>query len=100
MYDFNDVADLAALPLLSLIITIISLITSPLSNMLSRHNERQADTYAMQNATNPKAFINALKKLAETNLSDPSPHPLVEFLFHSHPSIARRVKFTEGILKG
>jgi len=99
-YEFNGVADLAALPLLSLIITIISLITSPLSNMLSRYNERQADTYAMKNTSNPKAFIEALKKLAETNLSDPSPHPFVEFLFHSHPSIARRVKFTEGFLKG
>ena len=98
-YGFNGVADLAALPVLSLIITIISLITSPLTNMLSRHNERQADAYAMNNASNPKAFIEALKKLSETNLSDPSPHPWVEFLFHSHPSIERRVKFAEGLLK-
>jgi STE24 endopeptidase len=98
-YKFEGVADLAALPLLSLIITLISLITSPLSNMLSRHNERQADAYAMKNSSNPGAFIEALKKLAETNLSDPSPHPLVEFLFHSHPSIEKRVKFTEGLIK-
>lgn len=98
-YGFNGVADLAALPVLSLIITIISLVTSPLTNMLSRHNERQADAYAMNNTSNPKAFIEALKKLSETNLSDPSPHPAVEFLFHSHPSIERRVKFTEGFLK-
>jgi STE24 endopeptidase len=99
-YNFNGIADLAALPLLSLIVTLISLVTSPLSNMLSRYNERQADMYAMKNTSNPEAFIEALKKLAETNLSDPSPHPLVEFLFHSHPSIEKRVKFTEGILKG
>ena len=92
-------ADLAALPVLSLIITLISLVTSPLTNMLSRHNERQADRYAMKNSSNPAAFIVALKKLAETNLSDPSPHPLVEFLFHSHPSIEKRVKFTEGFLQ-
>ena len=37
-YGFNGVSYLAALPVLSLIITIISLITSPLTNMLSRHN--------------------------------------------------------------
>ncbi|KAA3617827.1 MAG: M48 family peptidase [Calditrichaeota bacterium] len=97
-YNFSSVADLAALPILSLIITVISLISSPLSNMLSRHNERQADTYALQNSTNPAAFIEALQKLAESNLSDPEPHPLIEFLFHSHPSVANRVKFAEGVL--
>lgn len=98
-YAFNGIADLAALPVLSLIISIISIITSPLTNMLSRRNERQADAYAMNNSSNPNAFIEALKKLAETNLSDPSPHPLVEFLFHSHPSISKRVKFTERFLE-
>ena len=97
-YGFNGVADLAALPVLSLIITLISLISSPLTNMLSRHNERQADTYAIKNSTNPNAFIEALQKLAESNLSDPEPHPLIEFLFHSHPSIGKRVKFAEGLL--
>ena len=97
-YGFQGVADLAALPVLSLIITVISLVTSPFSNMLSRHNERQADTYAIANSTNPKAFIEALQKLAETNLSNPEPHPLIEFLFHSHPSVGKRVKFAEGLL--
>ncbi len=97
-YGFNGVADLAALPVLSLIITIISLVSSPLSNMLSRHNERQADTYAIENSTNPAAFIEALQKLAESNLSNPDPHPLVEFFFHSHPSVGKRVKFAEGLL--
>jgi len=97
-YGFNGVADLAALPVLSLIITIISLISSPLSNMLSRYNERQADTYALKNSSNPAAFIEALQKLAESNLSDPEPHPVVEFLFYSHPSVGKRVKFAEGLL--
>lgn len=97
-YDFNGLADLAALPVLSLIITIISLLSSPLSNALSRANERQADTYAMQNSSNPPAFIEALKKLTESNLSDPQPHPVVEILFHSHPSVAKRVAFAENLL--
>lgn len=97
-FGYNGIADLAALPVLSLIITLISLVTAPLSNALSRRNERQADHYAMQNSSNPHAFIDALKKLSESNLSNPSPHPLVEFLFHSHPSVSKRVQFAEGIL--
>lgn len=97
-FGFRGSADLAVLPVLSLILTAISLLSSPLNNMLSRANERQADTYAIKNSSNPRAFISALKKLAESNLADPTPHPLVEYLFHSHPSIGKRVKFAENLL--
>ncbi|MEJ2054287.1 MAG: M48 family metallopeptidase [Calditrichaceae bacterium] len=94
---FNGPADLAALPLLFLILTIIGLITSPLTNMLSRSHERQADRYALKKSSNPAAFLTALKKLAKTNLADESPHPVIEFLFHSHPSIQNRLKFAEKL---
>ncbi len=94
---FNGQTDLAALPLLFLILTIISLITSPLTNMLGRFHERQADRYALQKSSNPSSFLSALKKLAKTNLADESPHPLIEFLFHSHPSISKRIQFAEGL---
>ncbi|MBP1678703.1 MAG: hypothetical protein H6Q29_614, partial [Bacteroidetes bacterium] len=33
---------------------------------------------------------------ATTNLADPSPHPLVEFLLYSHPSLGRRLRAVEG----
>ena len=93
---FQGQTDLAALPLLFLILTLISLISSPLTNMMSRSHERQADTYALKKSSNPKAFLSALKKLAKTNLADESPHPVIEFLFHSHPSISNRLKFAES----
>ncbi|MEJ2544047.1 MAG: M48 family metallopeptidase [Calditrichaceae bacterium] len=93
---FNGQTDLAALPLLFLILTIISLISSPLTNMLSRSHERQADTYALKKSSNPAAFLTAMKKLAKINLADESPHPVIEFLFHSHPSINKRIQFAKS----
>ncbi len=39
----------------------------------------------------------ALDRLAELNLADRDPHPVVEFLFHSHPSIKRRLAALEGL---
>lgn len=92
---FESQADLAALPLLSLILTGISLLTSPLTNAQSRRHERQADLYALENSSNPASFLVALKKLGDTNLTDESPHPIIEFLFHSHPSINKRIEFAE-----
>jgi STE24 endopeptidase len=96
-FGFSSITDLAALPLLGLWLSIFGLVTAPLGNMLSRTHEREADTYAVQTTGNKAAFISALRKLAAANLADPEPHPVVEFLFYSHPSIARRIAMLEGL---
>ena len=97
---FKGPADLAALPLITLILSLYMLLVSPLSNALSRYYERQADMYALKHSSNPQAFPQALLKLSEQNLSDKEPHPLVEFFFHAHPSIKKRVQMAERFLSG
>jgi STE24 endopeptidase len=92
-FGFTRIDQLAALPLLILWLGLYSLVTTPLSNMISRAHERAADRYALQTTGNRQAFINAMRKLARLNLADADPHPLVEFLLHSHPSIRRRIEF-------
>jgi STE24 endopeptidase len=94
-FGFSSIGQLAALPLLSLWLGVYSLVTGPFSNMLSRSHERAADRYAVNVSGNKEAFTNALRKLAAINLADASPHPLVEFLFHSHPSIEKRIRAVE-----
>ncbi len=93
---FNDPTQLAALPLLAIWLSLFGLVVGPLMNILSRRNERQADHYAVSTTGNATAFASALRKLAFMNLADPEPHPLVEFLFYSHPSITRRIREVEG----
>lgn len=65
--------------------------------MLSRHHERQADRYAVVTTGNKAAFISALRRLEAMNLADPQPHPVVEFLFYSHPPIAKRILAAETV---
>lgn len=96
-FGFASITDLAALPLLGLWLSLFGLVTSPIGNVLSRKHEREADTFAVRTTKNKSAFISALRKLADTNLADPDPHPLIEFLFHSHPSIARRIALVESL---
>lgn len=95
-FGFSSITELAALPLLGLWLSIFGLVTSPLGNMLSRKHERDADRYAVRTTGKKAPFVSALRKLAETNLADPQPHPVVEFLFYSHPSIARRIAMVES----
>ena len=96
-FGFSTGKELAALPLLALWLSLFGLVTTPLSNMLSRHHERVADAYAVRATANAPAFVSALGKLAAINLADAEPHPLVEFLFYSHPSIAKRIRFVNSL---
>jgi STE24 endopeptidase len=91
-FGFSGIDRLAALPLLALWLGVYSLLVSPLTNAISRSHEWAADRYAISLTRNGEAFANALQKLARINLADVSPHPVVEFLFHSHPSIEKRVR--------
>jgi STE24 endopeptidase len=96
LFGFERIDDLAAFPLLGLWLGLFGFLTSPIMNLISRRHEYEADQYAIKKSGNPSAFIDALKKLAEMNLADSAPNPVVEFLFHSHPSIEKRIKRAES----
>ena len=90
---------LEALPYLGLIFLIYSLVTGPLGNYLSRKFEYQADQFAITATGKSQEFISSLKKLGELNLADQTPHPVVEFLFYSHPSIEHRIEKLTGVIR-
>ncbi len=93
---FNGDYDFANLPLLLLLSTAISFLLIPALNAWSRHNEREADRYAFQSIPSVAPFITSMNKLAEQNLAERSPSRFVEFFFHSHPAIAKRIAAAEA----
>ena len=96
MHMFETLSDFASLPLLMLVATTLSFLVLPLLNAYSRFNERQADRYAFRSIAAVAPFISAMNKLAEQNLAERSPSRWVEWLFHSHPAISRRVAAAEA----
>ena len=88
---FQSASQIAGLPLIALLLTLYQLITGPLMNIYSRANERAADDFAIRLMGNAGPFRRGLAKISTQNLADPSPNPVVEFLFYSHPSIAKRL---------
>ena len=94
---FEQITRLAGLPLLGLLLGIYGFVSGPVQNMVSRSYEREADRYSREMlGGNSEPMISALKKLSEQNLADQDPHPVVEFLFHSHPSIKHRISYLKS----
>jgi STE24 endopeptidase len=92
---YGPAGDLAGLPLIMLFLGVAGFIFQPLVNTLSRRFERQADRYAFTEV-GPEPMADALRRLADQNLAERQPNPLVEALFHSHPSIEKRLAAAEA----
>ena len=94
-FGFSGINDIAALPLLALAAGIFGLITMPLSNGYSRWRESKADAYSLRVTHKPAAFISAMTRLANQNLSQLDPPRLVVVLLYSHPPIAERIAMAQ-----
>ena len=95
---YSGLADPATLPLLLALMGAFGLIVMPIGNGLSRAIEFQADEYALQATSMVEPFRSAMTRLANQNLSDVEPSPIIEFLFHDHPSINKRLKHADDFV--
>jgi STE24 endopeptidase len=80
---------------------------NPLSRLLSvvrgfqtRRHEFEADRFATETTGQPKAMIDALKKLSKSNLANLAPHPLCVVLYHSHPPVLQRIRAIQALVRG
>ncbi|WIG61374.1 MAG: hypothetical protein OJF49_004122 [Ktedonobacterales bacterium] len=89
--EYHGLADPATMPLVAAALGVFALVLLPLTNGFSRWVERQADVYALQSTGKAPAFISAMTRLANQNLAEVEPSPVIEFLLYNHPSIGRRL---------
>lgn len=92
------------LALFTLMASLPKRLISIFGNIISRHNERQADTFAVHALHNPDALISGLKNLSSNSRSNLTPHPFFAFINYSHPPMQdriaslRAVRCTDGCL--
>lgn len=96
VFGFENISDVAAMPLLALVIGVYGLVTTPLGNAYSRQRERRADEYALKVTGKGAAYASALTRLANQNLADADPEPWVEIMLHSHPALNKRIAMAEN----
>ncbi|MSU69635.1 MAG: M48 family peptidase [Opitutaceae bacterium] len=68
---------------------------SPISNFISRKHEYEADAFARGAMSGPATMVGALRKLAQKNLTNLTPHPCFSAFFYSHPSLVERERALE-----
>jgi STE24 endopeptidase len=63
---------------------------APLSNLLSRKHEYEADAFARDALGGGAPLVAALRILTRKNLSNLTPHPWFSAFFYSHPTLVER----------
>lgn len=84
-------ADPASIPVICLYLSLLGMVSQPAVNALCRRFESEADKAAIQATGLTAAFISAMEKLADQNLSDRDPPAVLVWLFYSHPPVSERI---------
>ncbi|MGA1982682.1 MAG: M48 family metallopeptidase [Acidobacteriaceae bacterium] len=93
--------DWGALVVLALVLLTLSAISDPIANGISRSIEHNADVYGQEAVhgivADPQAVgLRTFQVLGEDSLDDPTPHPLFEWWFDTHPTTRFRAAFAEA----
>jgi STE24 endopeptidase len=81
----------ARLVILAVAASLVLFPLTPLFAAWSRHDEREADRFAVDLHGAPLDLATALAKLGTENLSNLHPHPLYAAFYYSHPPLAERI---------
>jgi STE24 endopeptidase len=80
-----------AVPVALLVFVLLQLISAPLMNIVSRHEEAEADWSALRATRDPQAARSLFVRLALTSHADPDPPAWSYVLYADHPTIVQRV---------
>jgi STE24 endopeptidase len=82
----GGVAEPRAVPLGLAVAFVLFLLTLPLSNVVSRRYEAEADWIALRSTNDPQAFIGLEQSFVRSGLTDPDPPAWYSFAIATHPS--------------
>jgi STE24 endopeptidase len=92
--------DWGALVVLAMVLLTISELSDPIQNGVSRWIEHNADVYGQEAVhgivADPQAVgVRSFQVLGEDSLDDPTPHPVFDWWFDTHPTTRFRAAFAE-----
>jgi STE24 endopeptidase len=95
-FGFDQMDDVASLPLLALIISLVSLVITPVPLAYSRWAEKEADRFGLELTRDNHHAATAFVRLQSENLAVPYHSTLYKLWHDSHPPIGERIDFING----
>jgi len=95
-FKFEELADIASLPLLLLLFNVFWLIAAPIAMGFTRYMEHESDRFGLEITQDNYDAANAFVKLQLENLSNPRPGPLYKAWRATHPPLGERIDFCNG----
>jgi len=92
-FGFDQLSDVASLPLLLLLINIFAFVITPGLFAFTRHQEHEADRFGLEITKDNYAAATAFVRLQEENLSNPRPGLLMKLWRWTHPPLGERIDF-------
>ena len=89
-FGFSAGALAPAFLLFGLLSGLVTFWFTPVANIFSRKHEYEADAFAREAMGGPASLVAALRKLAQKNLSNLTPHPWYSGFHYSHPTLVER----------
>ncbi|MBW2689033.1 MAG: M48 family metallopeptidase [Deltaproteobacteria bacterium] len=96
LFGLDQISFVGQVVLLGFLASLISFPLTPLSSVLSRRHEWQADQFALDLTGESLPLAQALVKLCKENLSNLHPHPLYAWFYYSHPPVVARIARLTG----
>ncbi|MCH1626847.1 M48 family metallopeptidase [Ferdinandcohnia quinoae] len=94
VFKVSSIQDIAVLPLFLLLISMLSFASDPISNAVSRHQEKDADLYALEMTNDKEAAVSSFQELSRAGLSQVNPPYLVKLFRYGHPTMLERLTYT------
>jgi Zn-dependent protease with chaperone function len=92
-FGFDQLSDIASLPLILLLINIFSFFVQPIAFTFTRHQEHESDRFALEITRDNYEAANAFVRLQEENLSNPKPGKFMKLMRWTHPPLGERIEF-------
>ena len=80
-----------AVPLALLVVVVLQLATAPLSGLISKRMEAEADWKALEVTRDPNGLEGVMVALSQSSLGDPDPPVWANLIFGTHPTPMKRI---------
>jgi STE24 endopeptidase len=92
----GGLGDPGLLPYGALVLVLLNIAITPLTNVVSRRYESEADWSALRAAKSPEAQKKLMEQFADTSLQQPNPPTWSYVFFDTHPTLMQRIAMAQA----